>query len=166
MTNDLAYVLDANVFIEAARRYYAFDLAPKFWDSLLHHATNGRIRSIDRIGKELERGKDELAIWMGNHFNQAFASTDETDVVRVFGEIMNWVNNETQFLDIAKADFASSADGWLVAYAKVNSYVVVTHETLAPDARRKVPIPNVCRAFKVLFVDTFEMLRMLGVRFA
>jgi hypothetical protein len=24
------YVLDANVFIEAARRYYAFDLAPPF----------------------------------------------------------------------------------------------------------------------------------------
>jgi hypothetical protein len=26
------YVLDANVFIEAARRYYAFDLATRFWD--------------------------------------------------------------------------------------------------------------------------------------
>jgi hypothetical protein len=24
------YVLDANVFIEAARRYYAFDIAPPF----------------------------------------------------------------------------------------------------------------------------------------
>jgi len=29
------YVLDANVFIEAARRYYAFDIAPKFWDTLI-----------------------------------------------------------------------------------------------------------------------------------
>lgn len=166
MTPEPSYVLDANVFIEAARRYYAFDLAPKFWDSLLHHAVNGRIQSIDRIGKELKRGKDELARWVTNHFDHAFASTDETDVVGVYTEIMNLVNNEKQFLDTAKADFAGGADGWLVAYAKVKRCVVVTHETLAPDARRKVPIPNVCRTFDVPFVDTFEMLRTLGVRFA
>jgi len=35
------YVLDANVFIEAARRYYAFDIAPPFWESLVQHAANG-----------------------------------------------------------------------------------------------------------------------------
>jgi len=58
-----------------------------------------------------------------------------------------------------------SADGWLVAYAKVKGCVVVTHELPSPDVRRKVPIPNVCRAFNVQFVDTFEMLRTLGVRF-
>lgn len=57
------FVLDANVFIEAARRYYAFDLAPGFWESLIHYAKNGRIRSIDRVKQELERGKDQLAEW-------------------------------------------------------------------------------------------------------
>lgn len=50
MTGEPPYVLDANVFIEAARRYYAFDLAPRFWESLEHHAANGRVRSIDRVG--------------------------------------------------------------------------------------------------------------------
>ena len=166
MSSEPSYVLDANVFIEAARRYYAFDLAPKFWDSLIRHAVNGQIQSIDRIKKELERGNDELAKWVKNHFTHGFASTDEPDVLSVFTEIMNWVNNENQFLEIAKADFASGPDGWLVAYAKVKGCLVVTHEALAPDAKRKVPIPNVCRAFNVPFVDTFEMLRTLGVRFA
>ena len=166
MSNKPSYVLDANVFIEAARRYYAFDLAPKFWDSLLHHAANGRIQSIDRIGKELKRGKDELARWVANHFDHAFVSTDETDVVGVYTKIMNWVVKEKQFLDTAKADFANGADGWLLAYAKVKSCVVVTHEAMALDARHKVPIPNVCLAFNVPFVDTFEMLRTLGVRFS
>lgn len=51
-----AYVLDANVFIEAAHRYYAFDLVPRFWDSLLHHAEDGVIGSIDRVKQELDRG--------------------------------------------------------------------------------------------------------------
>ena len=31
MRAPVVYVLDANVFIEAARRYYAFDLVPRFW---------------------------------------------------------------------------------------------------------------------------------------
>lgn len=161
-----AYLLDANVFIEAARRYYAFDLAPKFWELLVRHVEAGQIQSIDRVKQELERGKDELATWVKGTFKAAFASTDDTDVFRSFAEIMTWVQAQGQFLEAAKADFASGADGWLVAYARVKGCVVVTHERPAPDARRRVPIPNVCEAFDVPFVDTFEMLRTLGERFA
>lgn len=62
--------------------------------------------------------------------------------------------------------FANGADGWLVAYARAKGHVVVTHEQLSADVRRKVPIPNVCNAFGVRYVDTFEMLRELGVRLA
>lgn len=164
--DDPAFVLDANVFIEAARRYYAFDLAPKFWESLVTYAGNGRVQSIDRVQLELERGKDELATWASGYFGHAFTSTDEPDIIECFSEIMSWVQAQAQFSDAAKADFAKGADGWLVAYAKVKGCVVVTHEVPAPDARRKVPIPNVCQAFNVPFVNTFEMLRRLGVRFA
>ncbi len=79
---------------------------------------------------------------------------------------MSWVRDQTQFSNAAKANFASGADGWLVAYAVARRRIVVTHELPAPDARRKVPIPNVCEAFDVPFVDTFEMLRELGVQLA
>ncbi len=160
------YVLDANVFIEAARRYYAFDLAPKFWESLVHHAANGRVQSIDRVKKELERGKDELATCAKDHFSDAFTSTDEGDIIVSYSEVMGWVQAQDQFSDAAKADFAAGADGWLVAYTKAKGCIVVTHEVLYPDIRRKVPIPNVCEAFGLSYVDTFEMLRELGVRFA
>jgi len=160
------YVLDADVFIEAARRYYAFDIAPKFWESLVHHASNGRIQSIDRVKREIERGKDELATWATSQFSYAFASTDEEDVTESYTEVMGWVQAQDQFLDAAKADFAAGADGWLVAYAKSKGYIVVTHEVLNPNIRRKVPIPNVCEAFGVNYHDTFEMLRQLGVRFS
>ena len=159
------YVLDADVFIEAARRYYAFDLAPKFWESLVHHAANGRIQSIDRVKKELERGKDKLATWATSQFSDEFASTDEEDVTESYTEVMGWVQAQDQFSDAAKADFASGADGWLVAYPKSKRHIVVTHEVLNPSIKRKVPIPNVCEAFGVSYVDTFAMLRELGVRF-
>ena len=115
------YVLDANVFIEAARRYYAFDLAPPFWESLVQHAENGRIYSIDRVKVELERGKDELAEWATSQFSNAFASTDEEEVTNSYASVMGWVRAQDQFSDAAKADFADGADGWLVAYAMSKS---------------------------------------------
>ena len=160
------YVLDANVFIEAARRYYAFDLAPPFWESLVQHAENERIYSIDRVKVELERGKDELAEWATSQFSNAFASTDEEEVTNSYASVMDWVRAQDQFSDAAKADFADGADGWLVAYAMSKSQIIVTHEVLDPGIKRKVPIPNVCEAFGVSYVDTFEMLRQLGVRFS
>jgi predicted nucleic acid-binding protein len=161
-----AYVLDANVFIEAARRYYAFDLAPPFWESLIYHAASGQIRSIDRVKDELERGNDELAEWATSQFSDAFASTDEEDVTSCYTRVMGWVYAQDQFSDAAKADFADGADGWLVAYAISHGIIIVTHEVLDPGIKRKVPIPNVCDAFGVAYVDTFTMLRELGVRFS
>ncbi len=157
------YVLDANVFIEAAHRYYAFDLAPGFWQALLENAANGRIQSIDRIKDEIEQGDDELKNWV-NSDPGWFASTDQTDIIDAYRRIMSWVQRSGQFSDAAKGEFARGADGWLVAYAMVNGNVVVTHEQFAPDVRKTVPIPNVCREFGVTYVDTFQMLRDLGVR--
>jgi hypothetical protein len=160
-----AYVLDANVFIEASRRYYAFDLAPGFWNSLIHYANTGQIISIDRIKQELDRGKDNLAQWAGRDFHHAFATTNEDEVVKSYAEIMNWVNSQEQFSDAAKAEFANDPDGWLVAYARVKECIVVTHEVPSVEIKRKVPIPNICQAFSVQFIDTFEMLRRLRVKF-
>ncbi len=110
--------------------------------------------------------KNELANWVGNDFSNAFDSTDEPEIVQKFGEIMNWVNNQDQFNDAAKADFASGADGWLMAFAIVKDYVVVTHEVYSRYAKARVPIPNVCKAFDdKKCIDTFAMLRELGVQF-
>lgn len=158
------YVLDANVFIEAARRYYAFDLGTRFWDILSRHAENGAIESIDRVKDELD-SEDELAKWANGAFRKAFCSTDDESVIVSYREVMSWVQRHRQFSDAAKADFATVADGWLIAYAVAKGRVVVTHEVLAPDAKRKVPIPNVCHQFQVRWVDTFTMLRELGARF-
>ena len=78
---------------------------------------------------------------------------------------MNWVNQQERFTGAAKQEFADSAHGWLVAYAMARGRIVVTHEVVAPDAKSRVPIPNVCVPFHVRYVDTFAMLRELAVRF-
>ena len=141
------YVLDANVFIEAARHYYAFDLVPAFWKCLVDHAEAGHIRSVDRVKEELERVKDRLKSWAQDEFDGAFASTDEEDVIGVYTDIIDWAQHNEQFSDAAKAGFAGAADPWLVAYARARTCVVVTHEQPAPDAKRRIPLPDVCLQF-------------------
>jgi hypothetical protein len=64
-----------------------------------------------------------------------------------------------------KTEFASVADGWLLAYAHANRMTVVTHEEFAPQAKRKVPMPNVCLEFGINYVNTFQMLANLNVKF-
>jgi len=163
---EVKYVLDANVFIEAKNRYYAFDIVPKFWECLKEHAATGRTRSIDRVKGELVKGKDELADWASKKCPEAFDSTDDDKVIAAFRQIMVWVQSQPHFMDAAKTQFAECADGWLVAYAQVHDCTVVTHEELRAGAKKRVMIPNICRAFNVPWVDTFTMLRGLGVRLA
>ena len=78
---------------------------------------------------------------------------------------MDWVQNRSQFKQAAIKEFAAGADGWLIAYAQTHNAIVVTQEASAPEAKNRVPIPNVCRQFNVPYLNTFEMLRQLGVRF-
>jgi hypothetical protein len=140
------YVLDANIFIEAKQRYYAFDVCPGFWDALVWHHANGSIISVDRVKAELEVHQDELTNWAcADALSLCFVSTDVEAVVSAYGDAVTWVMAQ-DFTDEAKAQFADQkeADAWVIAYAKANWATVVTHEKPVKDIKRRVPIPNVC----------------------
>ncbi|MCY4482820.1 MAG: DUF4411 family protein [Spirochaetaceae bacterium] len=64
-----------------------------------------------------------------------------------------------------EAKFATGADGWLVAYARVHRAIVVTNEQSAPESRREIKLPDVCDQFEVKHENTFAMLRALNVSF-
>lgn len=160
------YVLDADVFIEAHRRHYAFDICPGFWTALIRQHRSRTLCSIDRIKEELVDEGDHLAGWVQNTVPEDFfKATADQQVVDTFREMVNWVQMEDQFTVEAKAEFASAADGWLIAFAKVNGLTVVTHEQYASEAKKKVKIPNVCIEFDVPYCDTFDMLRRVKEQF-
>ncbi|NJM39767.1 MAG: DUF4411 family protein [Anaerolineae bacterium] len=141
------HVLDTSVFTQAHRLYYPHEICPGFWECLSHHAASGRLSSIDRVQKEITDGKDDDDVkhWAKNSILRPFfAKTDTTEVATQFAEMMRWVQAETQFRPEAKAEFAQVADGWVVAYAKVNGLTVVSQEVFAADSRKRVPLPNVC----------------------
>jgi hypothetical protein len=128
--------------------------------------TAKRLFSIDKIKTELEAISDELSNWVRERAPDAFfKGTADKDVIDAFRSMANWVQNEPQFTSEAKTEFAAVADGWIVAYAKANDLNVVTHEEYAPEAKKKVPIPNVCIEFGVSYCNTFEMLRELKEQF-
>ncbi len=160
---DSGYLLDTGVFVQAHRNYYGLDLCPGFWEALRHFQGEGRLRSLDRVRDEIREG-DALADWIGEAPEGLFVSTAAPEVLAKYGDVMAWAN-AANFTDAAKAEFASGADGWLVAYAAVHGLVVVTHESHEPDRKNKVKIPNACEQFNVERANTFWMLRKLEVRF-
>jgi hypothetical protein len=46
----------------------------------------------------------------------------------------------------------------------VYGYAVVTHELPSPTSKKRVKLPDLCLAFRVPYVNPFEMLQRLGVR--
>lgn len=158
------YLLDSSILIEAHRRYYGFDICSGFWDCLLHYGTNERLLSIDKVKEELQ-GEDKLTQWANGAPECFFVSTDNGEITAYYGVIIEWVRNQKQFRISAIDEFARVADGWLIAYARVNNFIIVTHEVYAANVRNRVPIPNVCKAFNVPIIDTFDMLRELDTHF-
>ncbi|MCI0767268.1 DUF4411 family protein [Bacillus sp. TL12] len=163
------YVLDANVFIGAYRGYYAFDIVPSFWNTLVSLADNSKICSIDKIQQEIitpnDADPDELQEWTSENFRDYFERTDALDVLQNYAQIQQWAINDPQYTQAAKDEFARNADAWLIAYAKAKGYTLVTHEVYNPESKKRILIPVVCRNFQVKCINTFEMLKDLQVQF-
>ena len=162
------YLVDSDVFITAKNLYYAFDLCPGFWKSVVHHHREARVFSVDRVRSELLAGHktEDLVRWVRDEVPDGFfVPVDTGAVVGAYTDIMLWVQRHPRFFDQAKAKFATGADGWLVAYARVHDAIVVTNEQSAPASRREIKLPDVCDQFEVEHGNTFAMLRALNVRF-
>lgn len=159
------YLLDADVFIQAKNRHYAFDIFPVFWSWLDRMQEHGVIASVIPICEELRRGNDELARWAAERRRSGwFLAVDDRATQEHFAEIGQWVM-ASGHTEAAKEEFLACADPWLIAKAASVNAVVVTHETYDAKIRRKVKIPNCCEFKGVEWIDPFDMMRRLGARF-
>lgn len=79
-------------------------------------------------------------------------------------QISQWVRNR-HYTEAAVAEFLSASDYYLVAHAMVTEWTLVTHEVSAPQSRRSVKLPDVCRGLGIRCIDPFEMLNDEGARF-
>uniref|UniRef100_A0A832A518 DUF4411 family protein n=1 Tax=Desulfacinum infernum TaxID=35837 RepID=A0A832A518_9BACT len=112
MTRPSRYLLDSDVFITAKNTYYAFDICPGFWESVLHHHKNGTVFSIDRVRSELVAGRstEDLVKWVRDQVPDSFfKGVEEGTVPDEYTEIMLWVQRHDLYDDHAKAKFAAGA---------------------------------------------------------
>jgi len=176
------YLLDTNIFIEASRKYYHFDICPDFWSMLIEQHGTGRIFSIEPVKTEIlpksqkrnttdsqnsdPHGYDPLSLWVKDEAPKSlFANCDAPLVIKSYQEIIQSVYANPQYFGIAKNEFASVADSWVIAYACANTMTVVTHENDSPNSKKRILMPAICKEYNIPVATLFEMLLDLKIQF-
>lgn len=158
----MAYLLDANVFIQAKNLQYGFDFCPAFWEWLQLKNAAGCVFSIRPVGEELRAGEDELSGWAKDR-GEAFFLPPDNNVLVAAGQVSQWATGE-HYESVAINTFLQVADYWLVAYALAHGHTVVTHE-VPSSSSRKIKIPNACVGLGIRFMTPYQMLRQERARF-
>ncbi len=155
----MIYLLDANTLIEAKNRYYSMTICPGYWSWILQSHGQGVVASIDTVSDELKQGNDDLAQWAKLHQDLFWQVSDDA-TQSAFSEVAaHVVNTSAHMKPGAVEEFLSGADPWLIAKAmSTPDCVLVTHEQLNLQVKRKFIIPNLCQHFGVKWVDTFQAL--------
>ena len=168
MNNPTEYILDTNVFLEAHKKYYKPSLVPAFWKLLADDSNVKKIRSINKVRAEIYSHNKFLVNWADNSFKR-WDSVENKKTINWYKTIIAWsVDSGHKFTEDAKETFArnDNADPWLVAHAIATKRVVVTEEIYNDNIRRNIRIPNVCNAFNIKCLNTFQMLDELRITLA
>lgn len=157
----MAYLLDANVFIQAKNLHYGFDFCPGFWEWLERENAAGKVFSIERVGDELKAGADLLTDWAEDQ-GAAFFLPPDAAMLTAMASVSQWVGSQN-YAESAVNTFLQVADYYLISRALAHNDVVVTHE-VAAESIYKVKIPNVCIGLGIKHMNPFEMLRLERAR--
>jgi hypothetical protein len=158
----MAYLLDANVFIQAKNLHYGIDFCPAFWNWLTASNAAGTVVSVEKVGDELAAGNDELATWAAP-LGPSFFLKPDTKVATALGQVSTWVTGQ-HYEPAAVSTFLQEADYYLISHALAHGHTVVTHE-IASASTKRIKIPNVCIGLIVKCVTPFAMLRQERARF-
>lgn len=158
----MAYLLDANIFIQAKNLHYGLDFCPAFWEWLIEKNAVGEVYSIEKVGDEIAAGADELTAWAAKRGDGFFLPPDEA-VLPALGTVSAWANGQG-YEPAAVNTFLQVADYYLVAHALAHGHTIVTHE-LPSTSTKKIKIPNACIGAKIKCMTPFEMLRKERARF-
>jgi len=158
----VAYLLDANVFIQAKNLHYSFDFCPAFWDWIDVSNQIGTVFSIESVQNELAGGADELAAWAGRRGNEFFLPPD-SQIIPSLRLTSQWASSGN-YEPAAVNTFLQVADYYLVAHAHAGQHIVVTHE-IAANSIKKIKIPNACIGLGVRCMNPYQMLRAEQAKF-
>ncbi len=161
------YLIDTNVFIQAYKEDYPFDVAVSFWDTIKQLTLDEKIFSIDKVKSELYAQDDDLKMWCETNLPDNFFKESQGAILE-YGQLINWAANPVRNYKpeaIQEFSTASVADAWIIACAIKNNTKVVSLEKGGTGKLKRVMIPDACDAFGISCIRTMEMFRELGVTF-
>ena len=116
----MAYLLDANVFIQAKNLHYGLDFCPAFWDWLIARNAAGLVFNIERVGDEIEAGADDLAKWAADRGPGFFVKPDAA-MLPALGSVSAWATGQ-HYEPAAVNTFLQVADYYLVAQSLAHGH--------------------------------------------
>jgi hypothetical protein len=150
------YSIDTNIFLDWWVRRYPEDIFPTYRVQVEGLITAGKWQAVERVHDEISHvGTPPLKAWAKAQRGQ-FIKHDRALIL----EANNISASYPGLIDpYARHD---EADRYVIAFAKLKGWTVVTHETPArskKSALRTHFIPDVCRAVGVPCIDLLELMR-------
>lgn len=158
----MAYLLDANVFMQAKNLHYGLDFCPAFWDWLIEGNAAKRVFSIEKVADEIDAGGDDLSLWAAQRGADFFLKPDP-GILPALAKVSAWATSQ-RYEPAAVNTFLQVADYYLVAHALAHGHTLVTHE-IASASTKKIKLPNACIGLGIKCMTPFEMLRHERARF-
>jgi hypothetical protein len=158
----MAYLLDANVFIQAKNLHYGLDFCPAFWYWLIAENAAKKVFSIEKVGDEILAGGDQLADWASHRGSDFFLQPD-AKLLAALRSVSTWATSQS-YEAAAVSTFLLVADYYLVGHALAHGHTVVTHE-IASTSTKRIKIPDACIGLGIKCVTPYAMLRTERARF-
>lgn len=156
----MKYVLDTSALSALFRNYYR-ERFPSLWSSFDALVEKGEILSTREVAREIQDNPPgSLRDWAEEHESLfATPTAAEGSFVREIYAVAHFQQN-IERKKLYKG--GKNADPFVIARAAVDGGVVVTMETLRPNAAR---IPNICEHFEIAWLSLEGFMEAEGWRF-
>ena len=162
-TTALIYCLDANVLIQAWQKYYSPNFCPDYWKILNELGKQEKIFLPEEVKDEIVRTDDDLAKWLKSS-SIPVHKPDEI-VISCWQKILKADPMHKLLVDNIKG--RSLADPWVISHAMKMNAIVVTKENKETALNTKrIKIPNVCDNMGVRWINDFEFIQELDIKFS
>jgi hypothetical protein len=155
------YVFDTNSLSVLFDNFY-LDRFPSLWDKFDELLLSGRIISVREVYNEImrrDRGTRQVE-WAKDH--REFFVQPSMEEMQFVGKIFDVPHFRSLIRKRETLVGTPVADPFLIAKAQVENRVLVTQESLKPNAAK---IPNICEHFGVQYINLEGFMEREGWQF-
>jgi hypothetical protein len=157
------FCLDTNVLIQPWQNYYSPILCPDYWEILNQLGAQGTLFIPQAVFDEIAKSDDDLLDWL---------KSSRIPVLKVDGRVTRqlqriYQTNEKHKFLVDNTKQRSLADPWVIAHAlNENAMVVTKEEKVTAMNSNRIKIPNVCDNMGVPWLNDFQLIKELNIRFS